>query len=109
MKEAGVEERSHAIANGDYLNGVPFITVIVDGGWSHRSYGHRYTSKSGVAVIIGAQTKKILFLGVRNKYCSICAIHECKEKIPDHLCYKNWNESSTAMEARHYFRRISKK
>ena len=34
MAEAGKEERELAIRRGDYHEGVPAITVIVDGGWS---------------------------------------------------------------------------
>uniref|UniRef100_A0A1X7U6I6 Mutator-like transposase domain-containing protein n=1 Tax=Amphimedon queenslandica TaxID=400682 RepID=A0A1X7U6I6_AMPQE len=36
---------------------------------------------SGVAVIFGHYTKKLLFLGVRNKFCSICAIHNNKKAV----------------------------
>lgn len=43
----------------------------------------------------------MLFCGVRNKYCCICQMAENKEllQITDHLCFKNWNGPSTAMEA----------
>lgn len=52
------------------------------------------------ASIIGAKTKKILFIGVRNSYCCICARAESKNKPADeHTCYKNWSKSATAMEA----------
>ena len=34
MKGAGAVEKATAIANGRYHQGVPVITVIVDGGWS---------------------------------------------------------------------------
>ncbi len=34
MIEAGAEEKSLAIERGSYSEGVPAITVIVDGGWS---------------------------------------------------------------------------
>ena len=33
-----------------------------------------HNAKSGVAVIFGLYTKKLLFLGVRNKYCSVCSM-----------------------------------
>ncbi|KAH8022315.1 hypothetical protein HPB51_023368 [Rhipicephalus microplus] len=49
----------------------PYITVIVDGGGSHRSHGPVFPN-SGVAVIIGERTKKLLYIGVRNKLCSTC-------------------------------------
>ncbi len=65
--EAGQEERKLAMDAGDAdPDNVPFITVICDGSWAHRSFGHKYTSNSGCAVIIGARTQKILFLGFRS-------------------------------------------
>jgi len=41
-----------------------------------------------------------LFIGVRNKYCSIFQKTCANNKDPPvHFCYKNWNGTSTAMEA----------
>ncbi|GFR05058.1 uncharacterized protein TNCT_591911 [Trichonephila clavata] len=76
------------------------LTAVVDGGWCKRSYGHGYNASSGVAVIIGMATKKIIFIGIRNKICLICQAIEAS-RIPDknHICYKNWNGSSTGMES----------
>lgn len=54
----------------------------------------------GVGVIIGAETKKLLHIGIRNKYCYICQRAEsvgCKPK--EHECFKNWDLSSQAMES----------
>ncbi|KAI4465290.1 exonuclease phage-type/recb c-terminal domain-containing protein [Holotrichia oblita] len=100
ISEAGQEEYEHAVSIGKVVNGVGRCTVIVDGGWSRRSYGHRYNALSGVACIIGQHSKKILFAGVRNKYCSICSIALHKSVTPQkHKCYKNWEGSSPAMEA----------
>ena len=99
MTEAAEAERQHAVATNDYHQGVLAITVVVDGGWSKRSHKHSYNAKSGVAVIFGAHTKKLLFLGVRNKFCSICAVAKNKEQEPPkHRCYRNWAGSSVAME-----------
>ena len=53
MKRAGDEGKAIAIANGRYHQGVPAITVIIDGGWSKRSHKHSYNAKSGVGIIIG--------------------------------------------------------
>ncbi|KAJ8964116.1 hypothetical protein NQ314_005112 [Rhamnusium bicolor] len=54
----------------------------------------------GQACIIGERTRKILFLGVRNAYCCICARVEKKGMpIPEHKCFKNWSKTSTSMEA----------
>ncbi|XP_066902767.1 uncharacterized protein [Halyomorpha halys] len=100
MSEAGRAERDLAIRCGDITDsGVPFITVIVDGGWSHRSHGHRYTANSGVACVIGAKTKKLLDLGVRNKYCSMCEYRKARNLDPGHdNCFKNWDGPSSSME-----------
>lgn len=93
--EAGKEEKRLAEERNDYHQGVPAITVIVDGGWSKRSHKHSYNAKSGVAIIMGLKTGKILFLGVRNKYCTACT-----QGVPieSHHCYKNWECSSSEME-----------
>ncbi|KAF0701763.1 Uncharacterized protein FWK35_00036722, partial [Aphis craccivora] len=98
---AGKEEARLAIENGDInSNGIPMITVVADGAWSKRSYKRNYNAASGVACIVGYRTKKVLFVGVRNKYCSICQKSCTNNKdAPEHLCYKNWNGTSTAMEA----------
>ena len=45
MIEAGKEEKRLAEERGDYYNGVSAITVVVDGGWSKRSYKHTYDAK----------------------------------------------------------------
>ena len=59
MTAAGEKECKLAIEKGDYHQGVPAITVVVDGGWSKRSHKHTYNAKSGVAVIFGQLTKKL--------------------------------------------------
>lgn len=95
MLRAGQEEKRLAIERNSYHENVPTITVILDGGWSKRSHKHSYNAKSGVAIIIGTETGKLLYLGVRNKYCQSCA-----RKIPQesHDCYLNWSASSSEME-----------
>ena len=95
MEEAGKREKELAIERGDYHEDIPAITVITDGRWSKRSHRHSYNAKSGVGVIIGLETRKILHLSVRNKYCAGCATGSPQEQ---HLCYKNWESSSSAME-----------
>ena len=64
MDEAGKEERRLAVEKGSYHEGVPAITVVVDGGWSKRSHKHSYNAKSGVGIIIGQATGKILYMGI---------------------------------------------
>ena len=52
------------------------------------------------ATIIGYKTKKILFIGIRNRYCLICQRSKnSKKSVPKHTCFLNWNNASTAMEA----------
>ncbi|KAK5644635.1 hypothetical protein RI129_001761 [Pyrocoelia pectoralis] len=99
LKKAGEEEKRIAITNGTITkDNMPIISVIVDGAWCKRSYRTNYNASSGVACIIGAQTKKILFLGIKNKYCFVCA-RSNEEEPPEHVCFKNWRGNSTAMEA----------
>lgn len=101
IEAAGKLEYQLAVEKGQVdEHGNAFTSVFVDGGWSHRSYGHNYNAASGVAVIIGKLSKKILYLGIRNKYCSICA-RAANKNIPckEHNCYKNWSGSSGAMES----------
>lgn len=101
MKNAADIERQLAIEAGEVdSNGTPLITVVVDGSWAKRSYGNNYNSLSGAAAIVGFRTRKVLFLGVRNKFCTTCYMSAKNEKeIPEHKCYKNWTGSSTSMEA----------
>jgi hypothetical protein len=75
MIDAGQEELRLALEAGEVdSNGVGMITVIVDGAWSKRSYKTNYNALSGpgVASIIGARSKKVLYIGIKNKYCRIC-------------------------------------
>ena len=97
MAQAGTEEKQHAIDNSDYHQGVPAVSVVADGGWSKPSHNHSFNVKSGVAVIFGAYT--MLFMGVHNKFCSICAVSENKNQQPPlHKCYRNRSGSSASME-----------
>ena len=49
---------------GNYQEGVPVINVVVDGGWSKCSHRYSYNAKSGVGIIIGQATGKLLHTGV---------------------------------------------
>ena len=40
MKAAGKEEKQFAIEQSSYYQGIPAITVIVDGGWSTQTHKH---------------------------------------------------------------------
>ncbi|KAJ8866904.1 hypothetical protein PR048_032766 [Dryococelus australis] len=81
------------------VDGIRVLTVVTDAAWS-RSYVINYNVLSGVACIIGATTKKVSFTSTRNSYCCICDRASSKgESKNNHVCYKNWNKSSTAMQA----------
>ena len=95
MLEAGREEKRLAEERGSFHEGVPAITVIMDGGWSKRSHKHSYNANSGVGIIVGKETGKLLHVGVRNKFCSACAQNIPKDK---HHCFKNLDASSSEME-----------
>ena len=100
MLAAGQQERRIAVEKGNFQQGVPYISVILDGGWSKRSHKHTYNALAGVAIIIGKETGRILFMGVRNKYCLICRIAEGKgEKAKEHVCTGGYMESSQKMES----------
>ncbi|CAG2204291.1 unnamed protein product [Mytilus edulis] len=100
MIEAGQEERQIAIEKGDFHNEIPSITVIMDGGWSKRTHKHSYNALGGVAIIIGKRQKKLLHIGVRNRYCYICNSAESRqESVKPHSCFKNWNHDSQSMES----------
>jgi hypothetical protein len=52
MEIAGKEESKLAIEEGNVNeNGIPLITVVVDGAWSKRSYKRNYNALSGVVSI----------------------------------------------------------
>lgn len=58
MEMAAQEEYAVAQKQGKVdKNGTACITVIVDGGWSKRSFGHSYNALSGVVSTL--QTKRI--------------------------------------------------
>ncbi|KAK3084518.1 hypothetical protein FSP39_014666 [Pinctada imbricata] len=94
MLAAGVEERELAIERKDFHQEIPAISVIADGGWSKRTHKHSYNAAGGVAIIIGKETKRLLHIGIRNKYCYICSV----DKNNPHTCFKNWNQDSQSME-----------
>lgn len=97
MRKAAEEEADHACEIGNVdKNGVPLITVVADGCWSKRSYRSNYSALSGAAAIVGYHTGKVLYIGVKNKYCSICKV---LDNPREHTCFKNFTGTSTSMES----------
>lgn len=74
--------------------------MIADGVWSKRSFNTNFSALSGAAAIISKRFGEVLFIGVKNKYCGICARAESKGiSSGDHVCYKNYSGPSTGMES----------
>ncbi|XP_025420451.1 uncharacterized protein LOC112690619, partial [Sipha flava] len=72
MKEAAKVEAELAVAEGEVdVDGTPLVAVVADGSWCKRSYRTMYNSPSGMAALVGYRTRKILFMGVKNKFCAI--------------------------------------
>lgn len=96
-------ESDLAMQNKDYVliegERYPAITVILDGGWGKRSYRHSFSSKYGVAVIIGARTGKVLFMNTRISSCHICDSSKLLKAKTNHTCYKNWSGPPNGMES----------
>ncbi|KAJ8896049.1 hypothetical protein PR048_001390 [Dryococelus australis] len=101
MLDAAEEEKAIAIRDRNVdSDGVPMCTVVADGAWCRRSYKTNYDSISGVASIVGFKREKVLYIGVRNRYCSICAsCQNAKQTPPRHTCFLDWKKSATSMEA----------
>lgn len=98
MIVAAQEEAAAARLRGD-THDIPMIPVEADCCRSKRSYKNQYNALSGVATVIGHHTGKVLYIGVRNKYCGICARANKKEQQPAaHKCSKNHVGSSSSME-----------
>nr|XP_049695130.1 uncharacterized protein LOC110371421 isoform X2 [Helicoverpa armigera]XP_049695131.1 uncharacterized protein LOC110371421 isoform X3 [Helicoverpa armigera] len=99
LAAAAAKEKEIALAEGRTKNGYPVIDVYVDGSWCTRSYGTNYKSTSGTAAIIGRKTGQVLYLGVKNKYCLVCARAANRKVDPkQHICFKNYTGSSSSME-----------
>lgn len=96
MMEAIEEEKKLALENGDIDHeGLPKITVVTDGAWSKRSYRSNYSALSGVVTLIGFYTRKVLWVGVKNKYCRVCETSKDPIIIQNHECNKNFIGAST--------------
>ena len=99
LRENGREALQLAIHEDRYKEDSYWTKVICDGGWNKRSKGHDYSAKGCVAVIIDAFTKKLLYVGIKNKYCYMCFSSANSKVSPkDHFCFLNYNGNSKSME-----------
>ena len=100
MIAAREEEKDLAFEQNRMYQDLPACSAVCDGGWSKRTHKHSYNALGGAGIIVGLKTKKILHLGVRNKYCIICTTANTRQQDPPpHQCFQNWNDSSQAMES----------
>lgn len=99
-EKALLEEIEHAIAIGNVdSGGNALISVVCDGSWGKRSYGKGFSSLSGCAAIIGLYTKKVVYFGVKNKYCHTCTLSYAKFCPPnEHVCNISYVGPSSGME-----------
>ncbi|GFY64010.1 yqaJ domain-containing protein [Trichonephila inaurata madagascariensis] len=52
------------------------------------------------AAIVGFRTKKVMYMGIRNRYCMVYSRAAAANKQADrYYCSKNWHGSSSSMEA----------
>ena len=102
VKHAIVECQSqeHGVDNGDIID----ISVSYDGTWMTR--GHR--SHIGVGFVIECDTGFVIDFEVLSNFCLACKLKEKSVSEPEflawketsrHLCTKNFNDKSGAMEA----------
>jgi hypothetical protein len=66
MRQSVAEEVKEAQERGEVTScwrKIPLLTVIIDGCWAKRSYRINFSSLSGAVTIIGAYTKKVLWIG----------------------------------------------
>ena len=80
MQENGKEELRLATESGSLLDGVPYCTVIVDGGWSKRSYGHGYNALSGLVRIINIHD--LLYS------CELCMLFLKRTSFIRFICFR---------------------
>lgn len=100
MKVAAEEEKKHAVEiNSVDKDGYALVPVVADGTWGKRSNKNNYNSLSGAAAIVGVHSRKVLYLGVKNKFCFVCTRHDgTGTAIPEHNCTKTHTGSSGSME-----------
>lgn len=74
MASAAEEEKRMAVGRGDVdCNGIPLLTVVVDGTWGKRSYRTNYSSLSGAVSIISFTSYVFSFPKLYSKtICILC-------------------------------------
>ncbi|KAJ8892909.1 hypothetical protein PR048_005490 [Dryococelus australis] len=100
---AAEEEKAIAIRDGNVdSDGVAMCTVVADEGWCKRSYNTIYDSLSDVVSIQCwfQDRKDVIYIGVRNRYCSLCAsCQNAQQTLPSHTYFLDWKKSATSLGA----------
>ena len=76
----------------------PTLMVSADFAWQTRGGGNAYNSNSGYGVLVGSEGRKPLVMSIKSKFCRICMVHGEENAPADHVCMKNHQGSSKAME-----------
>ena len=93
MKMAEQLEKQLALEKNE-INNRAYIIIVADGSWTKKLYGTAYNSLFGAGVIIGYRTKKVLFVGIRNKFCTIYHIWQNKKVLKQKIkYYKNFDRN----------------
>ena len=96
LTQSSTENSSQSTSTATFM---PSGAFSYDMGWQKRGSGRRYDSNSGVGVLIGQETGKIVSFGTRIKQCRICSVYTSKKlTVPAHDCRMNYKGSSKAME-----------
>lgn len=81
MSQSAEKEAVFAIQDGLVdQNEIPCITVVADGCWSKRSYKTNYNALCGAGAIVGKKFGDVLYISVKNRYCSVCSTGQTKNK-----------------------------
>ncbi|GBP21564.1 hypothetical protein EVAR_9749_1 [Eumeta japonica] len=100
MEEAAGREYDAAIAEGRVKDGIPVIDVYVDGAWCTAPMEITIGLFQESLQLLEGDSVRFLYR-CENKYCLICARAEKKGETPkEHVCYKNYEGSSSGMETR---------
>ena len=79
VDKVGEDEIIKGIDRQDFYQGVPAITVICDGGWSSAHTNTPIMRLVELGLIFGAETGKLLHIGVRNKLLYVLFVHTHRE------------------------------
>ena len=101
LNKAHVEEKEKLVQKGVQIDqhGNLVDEGITDAGWQKRSYNHNCNSLSGVGVLVGKETGKVMDFEVLTVNCKKCATAKTIGKeVEPHNCTALWKGSAKSME-----------